>query len=643
MYENMQLSNVIVYDIETYDPDLIKMGPGVFRSIPLDFKNPNGYILGYSVLDEYGNKGYYNLGHYDCTPELRQKNIKYLKEIMSNPDTILIGQNLIYDLDWTQNWLGIKVCGHLIDTMIAEALLDENQGYYNLDFMGNKYFKEGKKKTIIDRFCEENGLKGDPRKWLYKMPHYMVEEYAIGDVDLPMRIWRVQESKLIEEDLLDLMHLECDLLQMLILMRKTGTRIDKKQRELNAYELQSRTEEIYFTLIDQLGHGFNYNSSPQVAKILDRFGIPYPLTEKKNPSVKREHLQRLAKGQLEYETGEYTDDGKPIIAKITDPIKCKLGEDLSDIRRADKVLKTFLHGSLVRFITEGDLIHSSFYNTRREDYGTRSGRFSCANPNLQQIPSLGVDEYYGRLSRNPFIPFDNCWWGKLDYSQVEYRFMAHFARGPGSIEVRAQYNNNPRTDFHQYIMDLTGLKRRYAKNLNFGVAYGMGAAHMADFFQWDLDYCYNILNIYHNSAPFIKSTMRKVSDLSLRRGYIRTFLRRRSRLIDPDKAYTMFCRLIQGSAADLMKKGMYDTYKAGIFNILPPHLTVHDEIDVSIPKTKEAIEAFVEAKHIMESCLTLKVPIIADMEVGPNWADVKKLKGDLKFCNDELNKMLKEV
>lgn len=643
MYENMQYSKIISYDIETYDPDLINMGPGVFRSIPLDFKNPNGYILGYSVIDEMGYKGYYNLGHYDCTPELREKNIIYLKQIMST-DSIKIGQNLIYDLDWTQNWLGIKVCGPLIDTMIAEALLDENQGHYNLDFMGKKYFGEGKVKGIIDRFCEENDLKGDPRKWLWKMPHYMVEEYAIQDVDLPMRIWKVQESKLIEENLLDLMHLECDLLQMLMLMRKTGVRIDTEQRELNAYELTCRTEEIYYTLIDQIGYDFNYNSSPQLSKILDRFGIPYPLTSKGNPSVKREHLQRLAKGQLEYNTDVFDEEKNEwIMAKITDPIKCKLGEDLSDIRRADKVLKTFLHGSLCRFITEEDLIHGNFYNTRREDDGTRSGRFSAAKPNLQQIPSTGVDEYYGTLSRNPFISFDNCWWGKLDYSQIEYRFMAHFARGPGSEEVRAQYNNNPRTDYHKYIEDLTGLKRRFAKNLNFGVAYGMGAAHMADFFQWELDYCYNILNIYHKNAPFIKSTIRKVEALAKKRGYIKTFLKRRSRLIDPNKAYTMFCRLIQGSAADLMKKGMYDTYKAGIFDILPPHLTVHDEIDVSVPKTKEGIEAFVEAKNIMENCIELKVPIIADMEVGQNWADLKKLKGDLKFCDDELNKMLKEV
>ena len=170
----------------------------------------------------------------------------------------------------------------------------------------------------------------------------------------------------------------------------------------------------------------------------------------------------------------------------------------------------------------------------------------------------------------------------------------------------------------------------------------MGARHMADFFQWDLDYCYNILKIYHENAPFIKATMNKVSRLSKKRGYIRTFLRRRSRLVDPNKAYIMFCRLVQGSEADIMKKAMYDIYQAGIFDTIPIHLTVHDEIDMSIPKTKEGIEAVVEAKHIMETCVTLKVPVISDLEIGANWADLKELKGDTTFCRDELTKMLKE-
>jgi DNA polymerase I-like protein with 3'-5' exonuclease and polymerase domains len=615
MYENVRTSKVISVDIETYDPELITMGPGVYRSVPLNFTNANGYILGVSLVDEHGNKGYYDLGHYDCTLELRAKNMEYLKESLET-DAIKIGANLLYDLDWLENWAMIPVNGPLIDIQIAEALIDENQRHYNLDFIGKKYFGEGKSKKKLEDFCYNNGLKGDVRKHLWKMPWYLVEEYAIQDVDLPMKIWQAQEPIIIEEGLTDLMFLECELLRMLLLMRKTGVKIDTVAREKNAYELTNRVEETHLKLTKQVGFDFNFRSTKHLAFILDEHGIPYPLTDKGNPSVTRETLIRLSKGQLEGLDGE----------KVVDEVKVKLGTDLADLRRADKVLKTFVHGSLVKFVTEGDLIHGSFHSMLTDKFGTRSGRFSSAHPNLQQIPSIGVDEYYGRLSREPFIPLEDHMWGKLDYSQIEYRFMAHFARGEGAEEVRAQYNFNPRTDYHQYIQDLTGLKRRYAKNLNFGVAYGMGAKHMSEFFQWDMDYCYQILNTYHSSAPFIKSTIREVEHISKRRGYIKTFLNRRSRLLDPNKAYIMFCRLTQGSAADLMKKSLYDIYRAGIFDVLPPHLTVHDEVDVSVPRTKEGAEAFLEAKNIMENCIKLRVPIIADMEIGNNWADIKDVE-----------------
>jgi len=616
MYEDLSKSKYISCDIETYDPELLEKGPGVYRSTPLNFTDANGYILGVSLVDEHNNKGYYGLGHYDITPEQRTKNYDYLLKSLGT-NAIKIGANLMYDLDWLENWAMIPVNGNLIDVQIAEPLLDETQRHYNLDFMGKKYFggSEGKAKGEIDKFCYENGFKGDPRKYLWKMPTYMVEAYALQDVYLPMKIWGVQEKQLIEEDMLDLMHLECDLLRVLLLMRKSGVKIDTKVRDKYTLELINRVETTKYALEDQLGYSFNFNSTKQLAKILDSFEVPYPETAKGNPSIKREHLIRLSKGQVKDYNGNI----------IADPIKMKLGKDLADIRRAEKVLKTFLHGSLVNFVTKGDLIHCSFHSMMTDAYGTKSGRFSSSNPNLQQIPAPSRDKYYGTMSRAPFIPSDNCLWGKLDYSQIEYRFMAHFAKGEGSDEVRAKYNNDPTTDYHRYIQDLTGLERPQAKTVNFGVAFGMGAEKMASENQWDLDYCYSILNTYHKNAPFVKSTIRAVEQVSKRRGYIKTILNRRARLTDPNKAYVMYNRLVQGSAADLMKKAMLEAYKAGIFEILTLHITVHDELDVSVPKTKEGIDTFFKLKYIMENCMVLRVPIIADAELGTNWADLKEV------------------
>ena len=588
-YPDLSHSSKLGLDIETYDPNLEKMGPGVYRK--------DGKILGVSLSDGEGFKGYYNLGHYDCSPDEQAKNLAYLREVLALP-TVKVGQNLTYDVDWLESGeYSVVVNGELRNTEIAEALLDENQGVYNLDFMGEKYFHEGKLGSAPQRFCEAYGLKGDFRKWLWKMPYATVKEYAEQDADLPMRVLAVQEKELSSQGLSDLFNIENKLIRCLLQMRRVGVRIDNDRRTANAYRLKSKVEEM--TQDFEAKHGqINYRSSRQVAKLLDKAGIPYPLTDKDNPSINKYFYAANAS-------------------------KFPLVKEIRDLQKAARIHNTFLAGSLKEFICEDGLIHCSFYNMLTDEYGTRSGRFSSANPNLQQVPAPARDAEYGTMCREIFVPFEDCWWAKGDYSQIEYRFMAHFASGPGAEELRAAYNNAPYTDYHAYVMELTGLPRPTAKNLNFGVAFGMGVRGMMENFGWDKDFCEHVLKVYHNRAPYIRSTISAVEKVAVRRGYIRTFLHRRARLVNKSKAYIMYNRLMQGSAADLMKVAMLECYDAGVFAVLHPHLTVHDELDVSVPKSKAGIEALREMQHIMENCIKISVPIKVELGVGGNWAEAE--------------------
>lgn len=620
-------ANIIAVDIETYDPHLGKvggsMGPGEYRG--------DGYILGIGIATNTGFRHYYNLGHYDVIQTERLTNIDTLKWIL-NLSIPKIGANIQYDVGWIQNWKGSKIDnipkfllewngleinGLWYDIQIAEPLIDENQKHNSLDHLAKKYLGYGKVAEKPIQFCIDNNLpytgRHDFREWLYKMPYALVEDYVLGDVDEPIKIFEYQKPIMEAENTWDLFIMECELLRPMQLMRKTGVLIDVDKRDRNALALQNYKEEREEALFNKFGE-FNLNSTKQVAEIFHQLDLPVPrnpptaamkakgITEG-NESIDQVYLKRLAP------ENEWVD--KILWAK-----------------KAKTVINSFLTGSYIKFLTDGDLIHCSFFNTRLENEGamngTRSGRLSTAKPNLQQIPSPDVDTYLGHMAREPFIPLPGHKWMKIDYSQIEYRFTAHFAIGEGSDAVRAKYNDDPNTDYHQIIIDLTGLKRRFAKNLNFGVAYGMGAKHMAEYFQWTLEYAYDILGIYHSKAPYIKSTSDKVQQIALRRGYIKTILNRRSHLVDRNKAYTMFCRLTQGSAADLMKKAMVDTYKAGVYDILPLHLTVHDELDTSVPPTKEGVEAVLELQHIMENCIKIKVPIIADIEFGNTWAHKKE-------------------
>ena len=401
-----------------------------------------------------------------------------------------------------------------------------------------------------------------------------------------------------KEDLLPLYHIEMGNHRLLLQMRKVGVRtnkiaIDKGINELH-YHIKKGKEELN----NKYGT-FNYNSPKQIAKVLDGLGVPYPLTEKENPHLDKKVLKRMEASGID------------IAGKIL------------DIKTADKTLNTFFINSFHNHSIQ-NRIHCSFYPLSTDEYGTKSGRFSSANPNLQQIPSEGN---YVKICRSVFIPEEDCDWLKYDYSQIEYRFIAHYAIGPKSEEIREKYNNDPTTDYHRMIMEWTGLNRKRSKELNFAASYFMGAKTCADHFGWSIQESKDLLEMYFNEVPFVKATRNHIVSIAKGRGYIKTILGRRARVTEQmkimKKEHSMFNRLIQGSAADLLKKAMYDSYKAGVTNILIPHLTVHDELDVSKPRTKEGDEATKELANIMENTIKLKVPIKVNIEIGPNWGDLK--------------------
>ncbi len=643
------MANVLAIDIETYDPNLNKLGPGVYRQ--------DGYILGVAISDGEGHSRYYNLGHYDCTEQEREENIKELRKILASPCP-KVGTNLVYDLDWLENWEEskefswrgkgpqFKVNGLLYDIYISEPLIDENQGQYSLDFQANKYLGIGKEKTEIDAFCEENDLKGDPRKWLWKMPSFLVEKYAIADVELPLKIFDKQWQIMNEENLTSIFLLECELIRAILHMRRNGVRIDADRRDRNMMIAHNEYEKRFYDLREKYGE-VNFNSTQQLADLFDRNNVPYNFKvtyeDGGTDVIKHELGKAIQNGTLSQEDNVALH-GRADEVRLCNPTIPKdylegLEEDYPQIgdilfvRKADRMINAFLNGSLVDYVTDDGLIHPSIHNVRDDRFGTRSGRFSMRNPNLQQIPAVSTDAYWGKLCREVFVPYDDCWWVKIDYSQIEYRCLAHFASGPGSEKLVYSYNEDPNTDYHQYIMDLTGLSRKFAKNLNFGLAYGMGKYHMAELFNWTLDYAEEILHIYHSKAPYVRSTVQNVERVAKNRGYIRTLAGRRSRLIDRNKAYIMFSRLLQGSAADILKKGMFDIYKADLLGDVRnfdedykkgkifEHLTVHDELDFSVPKTVEGIRTLYKAKTKMEQAYNMKIPIIADVEIGPNWAE----------------------
>lgn len=607
------LSNepLIGFDTETHDPDLKTKGSSAFLG--------SGKIVGFSIATKSGFKEYYNIAHADGTSDEKSKNRKYLEEIcaLKMPK---VGTNLKYDYGWTIYGENISTNGIVYDIQIAEPLLNEYcRGKVSLDYLAGKYLGETKQNETLLNYCEKMGWKTNKRsggrEHLYKMPYSVVRPYGRADADQPIRIWRVQESLLKDQDLWELYLMEARLVPMLLQMKANGTRINEE----GLFRLGMKvSDEVYKRKEDlnkKVGFQFNPNSPAQMKKVFDKNGWGYPRNapteimkangiKEGNPCFDQKSLKKMASEGLSF------------------------AEEILHARHLITMQNLFIT-PWPALMNEGRL-RSDFHQLNTDDKGTVSGRFSSSGPNLQQVTSkneedqIQIDGFEGQVLRKLFIPEEGQDWLKIDWSQIEYRIMAHYGIGPGSDKIRSRYCQDPNTDYHDEMMKLTGLPdRKVVKTLNFGAAYEMGWRTMSRDYGWEPEYAKNVYTMYHNKVPFIKHTSRRVAKKAEERGYIKTILGRRARLQNRDKSYVMFNRLIQGSAADLMKLAMVQSYEAGIFNTLTPHLTVHDELDCSKPRTTEGDEAARELKKIMENCVRLRVPIIADAEIGENWGTLR--------------------
>lgn len=609
-------AKIICLDTETYDPD-IQNGPG--------FVKGNGaHVVGIAVGTDDGYRGYFPIRHMlggNLNPEAV---IRWAKEQFGREHQPKVGHNLAYDLEALAAE-GVEVRGRLIDTMLAEPLLDEQKRSYSLDATAKTHLGESKVDEALYKWSAK-AYGGEPgRKQagnIYRCPVQLVGPYAEADVDLPLRIYEKQSLELRNQHLTELYELECGLLPMLLRMRQSGVRVDVQKASNLRDTLLARIHQDQLKIKSLVGFNVEVWAAESIARAFDKLGVPYP---------------RTAKTQAPSFTNQFFATCKHPLAQM-----------VQNLRKSEKFLGTFINGYILDRHVNGR-IYGQFHSLRSDEGGTVSGRFSSSRPNLQNIPSR--DEELGPLVRSLFIPEDGCDWVKDDYSQVEYRILAHYGAGESADAVRALYCNQPDVDFHQMVADLCGISRKPAKSINFGLVYGMGKAALAANLGRTIAEAEPLFAQYHEKMPFVKELSADVISAASNRGWIKTLLGRRARFtlyesadwdqskqavpLPYDKAVEKYGRvrrakthkalnaLIQGSAADVLKKAMYDIWKSGACDYITPHLTVHDELDWSVPKTKRGKEAHDEVLNIMQTCVKLRVPLICDTESGPSWGEVK--------------------
>ncbi|HYH50339.1 MAG TPA: DNA polymerase I [Acidimicrobiia bacterium] len=489
---------------------------------------------------------------------------------------------------------GIDVRTLDVDTAVAAYLLDPAEEKYDLPELARRYLSldVGAGTTTEEGQLDLDGSSG-------------VEE-AGRRAAAVLRLAVALEEGMAARELTELYQtIERPLVRVLARMEEAGVRIDLEFLRELSIELTKECGELEARIHAAAGERFNVNSPPQLGKILfDKLGLtPVKKTRTGQPSTDADSLQKMAADH-------------PVV------------EEILRYREVEKLRGTYAD-ALPPLVGPDGRIHGVFNQTV-----ATTGRISSETPNLQNIPLRTPG---GREFRRAFIPADGCELLMADYSQIELRLLAHLAHDPGLIEAFQRdadvHTTTAAKVFGVAEEDVAPFHRRFAKVVNYGLAYGMEAYGLGQRMDIPTDQAREILDAYFASFPNVKSFMESTVKEARSRGYTATLMGRRRLLpelsSDNFRIRQMGERMaqnapVQGGAADIFKLAMVNLDAELESRAMRSRmvLTVHDEVVLEVPF--EEHDAAVElVRSVMESVVSLEVPLKVDIAYGATWADAK--------------------
>ena len=600
-------------DIETYDPTIIKLGPGEHRK---------GRIIGVSFAIEDGPAFYLPCGHPednvdgDIFPYLLDQSKAFKGEV--------VGANLSYDLGYLfKAGITFPNSSWFRDIQIADPLIYELHLKYSLAALGERWGVGVKNEDALREASDAYNV--HPKAGMSNLPARFVGEYATDDAVLPLKVYEKQRAKLDEEDLWNVFNLESRVLPALVRMRQRGIKIDTDQLTKIEAWAEDEENEALSIIKDKTGYSIGFDNiwkATAVAPALEAIGVKLGKTEKGAPQIDKATLESI------------------------DHV---VSEKVAWIRKVNKLRTTFAQSIRVH-MTNGRL-HCGFNQLARDKgdggiKGARYGRMSSEKPNIQQQPAR---DSFAEMWRSIYVP-DTDDWAACDYSSQEPRMMAHYAileKCQGWKKIRDAYHQDPDLDSHTLLTQMVHgediinspdfkTKRSECKVVYLGLCYSMGGAKLCHSLGLPTEIKKvnerlmevagpegrEIIKQIDLGAPFVRQLSKRTEEVSSERGFIRTLANRRCRfpmdnLGNYDWTHKALNRLIQGSAADQTKMAMVACDRAGV----PLQIQVHDELGLSVESREQAKYV----GELMRNCIQLEIPTKVDVEVGPNWGKAKEM------------------
>lgn len=520
--------------------------------------------------------------------------LSHIKPLLESPHTAFYGHNVKYDIHILKNH-GIHLHNIGFDTMVASYLLAPQNNRHGLDTIALEKF--GKVKTAI------KDLIGSGKKEISMrdVPIDQVGPYCCEDVDYTCRLKNLFENEIEKEGLLDVFYeIELPLIPVLVDMERYGMYLERDKLQKMSEVLREKLSLLEKEIYDLAGEEFNIKSPKQLGEILfDKLQIS--LGGKKK-STRADVLESLK-------------DEYPIANKIL------------AYRVLEKLRSTYTEALPLQVNEETGRIHCSFMQTV-----TATGRLSCKDPNLQNIPIRSEE---GRKIREAFVPELPGWvYLSADYSQIELRLLAHLSGDPKLINAFNQqediHASTAATVFDVPIANVTKEMRSGAKAVNFGIIYGQQAYGLSQELGIDMKEASNFIKKYFERYPGVRDYIESSKEKVRKTGVATTMFDRKRPIPEINSTNGMIRsaaeRLavntpLQGSQADIIKKAMIQVHEA----LKEEHLAhmvlqIHDELifelpEENVPHVQEIV------KTIMENITSLSVPLIVNIAVGKNWGE----------------------